>query len=69
MIPTVVLDPPGVEAAVPATVRFRTATPGIHVAGTAYRMDGVPVPLRAVLPARYPSDQEILRDIQHHVSE
>lgn len=69
LIPTVVLDPPDVEAAVPATVRFRTATPGIHLAGTAYRMDGVPVPLRAVLPARYPSDQEILHDIQHHVYE
>jgi formylmethanofuran dehydrogenase subunit B len=69
LIPTVVLDPPGVEPAVPATVRFRTAIPGIHLPGTAYRMDGVPVPLRAVLPGRYPSDQEILHDIQHHVSE
>jgi formylmethanofuran dehydrogenase subunit B len=66
LIPTVVLDPPGVEPAVPATVRFRTAIPGIHLAGTAYRMDGVPVPLRGVLPARYPSDQQVLRDIQKH---
>jgi formylmethanofuran dehydrogenase subunit B len=63
-IPTVILDPPGVESAVPATVRFRTATPGIHLNGTAYRMDGVPVPLRAVLPSRYPSDQQVLADIQ-----
>jgi formylmethanofuran dehydrogenase subunit B len=69
LIPTVVLDPPDVEAAVPATVRFRTATPGIHLAGTAYRMDGVPVPLRAVLPARYPSDQEILHDIEKNLGE
>ena len=45
LIPTVVLDPPDVEAAVPATVRFRTATPGIHLPGTAYRMDGVPCPV------------------------
>jgi formylmethanofuran dehydrogenase subunit B len=67
-IPTVVLDPPDVESSVPATVRFRTATPGIHLDGTAYRMDGVPVPLRAVLPARYPSDQQILSDIQNSES-
>jgi formylmethanofuran dehydrogenase subunit B len=64
LIPTVVLDPPGVEPAVPATVRFRTAIPGIHLAGTAYRMDGVPLPLRAVLPAHYPSDQEVLDGIR-----
>jgi len=63
-IPTVILDPPGVESAVPATVRFRTATPGIHLNGTAYRMDGVPVPLHAVLPTSYPSDQQVLDDIQ-----
>lgn len=63
-IPTVILDPPGVEPAIPATVRFRTAIPGIHQPGTAYRMDGVPLPLRAVLPARYPGDQEILAEIQ-----
>jgi hypothetical protein len=31
-------------------------------------MDGVPVPLRAVLPARYPSDQDVLRNIQNHVA-
>jgi formylmethanofuran dehydrogenase subunit B len=67
-IPTVILDRPGVDRAVPATVRFRTATPGIHLPGTAYRMDGVPVPLRAVLPARYPSDQQVLYDIQTSVS-
>jgi formylmethanofuran dehydrogenase subunit B len=63
-IPTVILDPPGVESAVAATVRFRTATPGIHLDGTAYRMDGVPVPLRAVLPTPYPTDQQVLADIQ-----
>jgi len=64
-IPTVILDPPGVVSAVPPTVQFRTATPGIHLDGTAYRMDGVPVPLRAVLPTRYPTDQEVLANIQN----
>jgi formylmethanofuran dehydrogenase subunit B len=63
-IPSVVLDPPGVDSAFTATVRIRTAIPGIHQAGTAYRMDGVPVPLRAVLPTNYPSDRKILDDIR-----
>jgi formylmethanofuran dehydrogenase subunit B len=66
-IPTVILDSPDVQSTVSPTVRFRTAIPGIHLAGTAYRMDGVPVPLRAVLPARYPGDQEVLQGIQQHV--
>lgn len=68
-IPTVLLDPPDVEAAVSATVRLRTAIPGIHLAGTAYRMDGVPVSLRAVLPARYPSDEQVLGEIRRTVTE
>lgn len=63
-IPTVVLDPPGVDSTFAPTVRIRTAVPGIHEAGTAYRMDGVPVPLRAVLPTHYPSDRKILDDIR-----
>ena len=59
-IPTGVLDSPEVESGVLANVLFRTAIPGIHAAGTAYRMDGVPVPLRAVLPTDYPRDQDVL---------
>jgi formylmethanofuran dehydrogenase subunit B len=59
-IPTIVLDYPTVDAAVPPTVRFTTAVYGIHRGGTAYRMDEVPVPLRAVLPAEYPTDAEVL---------
>lgn len=66
-IPLVILDAPDVESAVRATVRFRTAVPGIHLPGTAYRMDGVPVPLRAVLPCRYPSDEAVLAGIQARV--
>jgi len=66
-IPTVLLDPPGREAPLAPTLRFRTATPGIHLPGTAYRMDGVPIPLRAVLPRRLPSDAEILEEIQRRL--
>ena len=51
-IPTVVLDSPDVESPVAPAVRFTTAVYGVHRPGTAYRMDEVPIPLRAVLPPR-----------------
>lgn len=60
-IPTIVLDPPTMESRTPPTVRFTTAIPGVHVPGTAYRMDEVPIPLRTILPAHYPSDAEVLQ--------
>jgi formylmethanofuran dehydrogenase subunit B len=63
-IPTILLDH---AAAVPVwlpTLRFTTAVYGVHRAGTAYRMDDVPVPLRPFLPASYPADAEVLRAIQ-----
>jgi formylmethanofuran dehydrogenase subunit B len=59
-IPTIALDPPTMESLVPPTVRFTTAIPGIHVGGTAYRMDEIPIPLRALLPTHYPSDADVL---------
>jgi formylmethanofuran dehydrogenase subunit B len=66
-IPTVLVDSANRETPVSPTVRFRTAAPGIHVAGTAYRMDGVPVPLRPVLPNYLPDDAQILVDIERRL--
>jgi formylmethanofuran dehydrogenase subunit B len=63
-IPTIALDHPSVESFIVPTVRFTTAVHGIQCAGTAYRMDEVPIPLRAVLPARYPTDGHVLRAIE-----
>jgi formylmethanofuran dehydrogenase subunit B len=60
-IPTIALDYPTVESAVVPTVRFTTAVYGVHRRGTAYRMDEVPIPLRAFLPTDYPGDDEVLR--------
>src|SRR6185295_6073586 len=48
-LPTVVVDACDTETAKAASVAFATAADGIDVAGTAHRMDGVPVPLRALL--------------------
>jgi formylmethanofuran dehydrogenase subunit B len=49
-----------VASAIPPSVRFTTAVYGIHLPGTAYRMDEVPIPLRAVLPPQYASDADVL---------
>ena len=66
-IPTIVLDYPTVETPINATVRFTTAVYGIHRPGTAYRMDEIPIPLRAVLSTHYPSDGEVLRSLLERV--
>jgi len=65
--PTIVLDHPTVETPFAPTLRFTTAVYGIHLPGTAYRMDEVPIPLRPVLPPRYPSDADVLRGIRAHL--
>jgi formylmethanofuran dehydrogenase subunit B len=62
-IPSVVLDYPGVETPLAPSVHFTTAVYGIHRAGTAYRMDEVPIPLRRVLKSKLPADHEVLQAI------
>lgn len=64
-IPTIALDyphSPG-RATLQPTVRITTAVYGIHRAGTAYRMDEVPIPLRAFAKSAYPSDDEVLSQL------
>ncbi len=63
-IATIVLDPPQAEPLFQPTVQFTTSIYGIHQPGTAYRMDEIPIPLRAVLPSRYPTDEQILSAIE-----
>lgn len=67
-IPTIVLDYPGASRHIEADVQFATAIYGIHRAGTAYRMDEVPVPLRPVLTSPLPSDHEVLEAITVQLS-
>lgn len=59
-IPTVVLDEAAPPPGIAPTVCFTTAVSGVHRSGTAYRMDGVPVRLRAPVPSDYPSDEDVL---------
>jgi len=68
-IPTVALDTHESETTRVARVAFTTATAGIHVEGTVYRMDNVPIRLRQVLPSPYPSDEEVLRRLLARVKE
>ena len=62
-IPTIVIDYPNTPLEFTPTVRITTAVYGLHAAGTAYRMDNVPLPLRALQPSQYPTDEEVLSDL------
>jgi formylmethanofuran dehydrogenase subunit B len=62
-LPTIALDYLNIDPTISATVQFTTAIYGIHAPGTAYRMDGVSIPLRKILPTEYPTDDDVLNDI------
>lgn len=62
-IPVVLLDYPAATPIIEPAVRFTTAVYGLHAPGTAYRMDEVPLPLRASLPAPWPTDETVLQQL------
>ena len=68
-IPYVALDPKETATVRHAAVAFTTATYGINTAGTVYRMDDVPIPLRPAFESPYPSDEEVLRRIERRIRE
>lgn len=68
-INTIVLDPKLSSTAEIAKVAFTTATYGINTAGTVYRMDDVPLPLRPAFDSPYRSDYEILKAIETRLRE
>lgn len=68
-IPIVALDTHESETTRLARVAFTTATAGIHVEGTVYRMDNIPIHLRKVLDSPFPSDEEVLDRILSRVKE
>jgi formylmethanofuran dehydrogenase subunit B len=68
-IPTIVLDYASETCPLAPSVCFTTAAYGVHLPGTAYRMDEIPIPLRGVLPTEYPSDAEVLDAIRAKVDE
>lgn len=68
-IPYVALDPKETPTTRQAAVAFTTATYGINTAGTVYRMDDVPIPLRPAFPSPYPSDEQVLRQLEKRIRE
>ena len=67
-IPTVVVDPRATETAAAARVAFATAAGGVQREGTAHRMDGVPVTLRAPLESERVGDGEVLAAIEARIA-
>ncbi|MCA9230981.1 MAG: formylmethanofuran dehydrogenase subunit B [Planctomycetales bacterium] len=68
-IPTIVLANRSNVGDLASSVQFTTAIYGVHRAGTAYRMDEVPIPLRPVLESRLPSDEEVIDAIRRSICE
>ena len=66
-IPYVSLDPKETPTSRQAAVAFTVATYGINVAGTAYRMDDVPIPLRPAFDSPHPSDLTVLEGIERAI--
>jgi formylmethanofuran dehydrogenase subunit B len=66
-LPTIVLDYPNQTLAFAATVQITTAIYGIHAAGTAYRMDEIPIPLRRLVSTTLPTDEEVLLEISRRL--
>lgn len=68
-IPTIVIDPEFSATAQMAQVYIPSASAGIAASGTAYRMDGVPLPLRKLVDSEYPDDRQILNRIEEGVKQ
>ncbi|MDH5509894.1 MAG: formylmethanofuran dehydrogenase subunit B [Nitrospinota bacterium] len=68
-IPTIVLDPRETLTTRMATVVIPVKHAGISVEGTAYRMDHIPIKMRAVLDSPWPKDDEPLERIIQRVKE
>lgn len=68
-IPYVSLDFRETPTSRAAAVAFTTSTYGINTAGTVYRMDDVPIPLRPALESHHPSDFDVLAGIERRVKQ
>ncbi|MBN2243888.1 MAG: formylmethanofuran dehydrogenase subunit B [Acidobacteria bacterium] len=68
-IPVIALDTHESETTRCARIAFTTSTAGIHVGGTVYRMDNIPIHLRKVLDSDRPSDEEVIGRLLARVKE
>jgi formylmethanofuran dehydrogenase subunit B len=67
-IPVVSIDAADTATARAARIAFTTGAPGVHQPGVVHRLDGVPVPFRAVLESARPSDQDVLTAISERIA-
>jgi formylmethanofuran dehydrogenase subunit B len=65
--PSTVEDPQRLLTLVP-TVQITTCVYGLHAAGTLYRMDEVPLPMKALLKSEYPTDEWVLSEISRGIA-
>jgi formylmethanofuran dehydrogenase subunit B len=68
-IPLIAIDTHESETTKAAKVVFTTGTTGIHAEGTLYRMDGIPLRTRQLLPSNYPNDEQVLSRLAARVTE
>ncbi|MDN7023329.1 formylmethanofuran dehydrogenase subunit B [Methanoculleus sp. FWC-SCC1] len=68
-IPVVQIDPYANATTAFCDVQIPVGITGIDAAGTAYRMDGVPIRTKKVLETAYPSDEEILGSVYARIQE
>ncbi len=66
-LPSILLDDTGQSPSFAPTVQITTTTPGVHSGGTIFRMDGVPLKLRAICDSGLPTAASILSAIQQGV--
>lgn len=59
-LPTIALESPHEPGICEADVRITTAVYGIHIPGTGYRMDEIPIPMRSCISTTHPTDEEVL---------
>jgi formylmethanofuran dehydrogenase subunit B len=67
-IPVISIDAADTATARAARIAFTTSAPGVHEPGVVHRLDGVPVPFRAVLESTYPSDREVVMAIAGRIA-
>ena len=68
-IPIIVIDPKVSISSKIADVIIPTAQAGIGTAGTAYRMDGIPLRMKKLISSPYPSDVDVLSSILSGIKE
>ncbi len=67
-IPSIRLITSGDKSSTSATVVIRTAEFGVRTRGSVFRMDGVALPLRPVLPTSLPSAEVVLAAIERRLT-